>query len=91
MNRTTARPDNELDEVYSNFDHKLDGEVAELLKAGDSFSRHAAWDFNGSVWFDLASDKWLEEVWVYGSIVETLAGDTVEDVIQQACGKYGLA
>lgn len=75
--------------VYSNFDHMLEDDVVKELELspGECFARHAAWDFNGSIWTD--GKQWFEEVWVHGSLVETLTGDKPMDVIEEANRKYG--
>jgi hypothetical protein len=84
------RPKKELHEsVYSNFDHTFNREVAERLEKGDCFARHAAYDFNGSVWFNPVSGLWAEEIWVYQKVVETLTARTLEDLIKLANNQYG--
>jgi len=83
---TQIRPE-ASDEVYSNFDHSLNAEVVKELETGDKFAQHSAWNFCGYVYKDQSG--WHEEVWRHGSTVETLSGDSVENVIQQANSEYG--
>lgn len=90
---TTTRPDKDLGlghAVWSNFDGVLDTEVEERLKKGDCYAAHAAWDYNGSVWFDPDTDTWHEQIWVYGSPVETITGDSATNVIAKTLAKYGV-
>ena len=81
-------PEKETERIYSNFDHELNKESKEFLQTHpDYFARHAAWNFNGLVWF--SKGKWYEEIWIYHSIEEVLSGDTAEEVIRQANDEYG--
>jgi hypothetical protein len=83
-------PARELGEsVFSNIDHELDDNLVGELEKGHCFARHAAWNFNGSIWFDVATGTWYEDVWVYQAKVEQFTGDTIMDVIQQANAEYG--
>ncbi|MBS3074402.1 hypothetical protein J4447_03015 [Candidatus Pacearchaeota archaeon] len=75
--------------VFSNLDGILKEDIVDRLKEGECFSRHSAWDFNGSVYFN--EGRFHEEVWVYCKLVEVLEGDTAMDVINQAREKYGQA
>ena len=83
-------PSRELPEsVYSNIDHVYDDSVVAELEKGDCFARHSAWDYNGSVWFDVATATWYEDIWRYQAKVEQFTADTVMGVIQQAIDEYG--
>jgi hypothetical protein len=83
-------PARELDEsVFSNIDHELDDNLVGELEKGDCFARHAAWNFNGSIWFDVGTGTWYEDVWVYQMKVEQFTGDTIMGVIEQANAEYG--
>lgn len=61
--------------------------LAEELKAGPVFSRHAAWNFNGLVWWD--GFQFCEEVWVYHEIQEVAKADTLEALVSAVNDKYG--
>jgi hypothetical protein len=83
----TRRLPSASDAVYSNFDHMLESAIVEELNGGDKFAQHAAWNFCGYVYRD--ENGWHEEVWMNGSPVEMLHGDSVESVIAQANEKFG--
>ena len=88
---TALRPERYISmSVYSNFDHELDDDVVGELEKGGCHAAHAAWNFNGSVWFDPEDGQWYEEVWVHGSPVEQFHGATIMDVIQRANIDYGM-
>jgi hypothetical protein len=87
---TTAEME-EIDLGMSNLDNKIDEGFAEALQArpGEVFGQHAAWDFNGMVWF--ADGQFHEEVWVYGSPRKTLSADTLRELMDLACDEFGHA
>jgi hypothetical protein len=85
---TATRPDSYLGtSIWSNIEGVLDLEVEERLKRGDA---HAAWEYNGSVWFDPDTDTWHEEVWRYGSCIDTITGDSATNVIAKTLARYGM-
>jgi hypothetical protein len=85
-----APPQRELHEtVYSNIDHDLDDNVVGELEKGDCFARHAAWDFNGSIWFDVATATWYEDIWRYKMHTDQFTAATIMGVIEQANDEYG--
>lgn len=73
----------------SNFDHTIDAGLEEALRQepGDVYGTHAAWNFNGRVWF--AGGMFHEEVWRYGGPIEVLRAETLQDVKDAACAQYG--
>lgn len=75
----------------SNFDHSIDTGLAEALQArpGKVFGRHAGWNFNGRVFF--SDGRFHEEVWVYGSPRETVSADTLPELMEEVCYRYGDA
>lgn len=90
---TAIRPDNYIGTnktIWSNIEGILDLEVEERLRKGDCYASHAAWDYNGSVWFNPGTETWYEEIWRYGSPVETITGDSATNVIAQTIAKYGV-
>jgi len=86
MTKPTRQTDNS---VYSNFDHELDKDVVDELKAapGEVYAQHAAWQFCGYVWFD--GKDWHEDVWVHGSLAETRSEEKLEDLIDSVNRSYG--
>jgi hypothetical protein len=90
---STIRPDNYLGTdrtIWSNFDGVLDMAVEERLKEGDCYASHAAWNYNGSVWFDPDTETWYEEIWQYGDRVDTITGDSATNVIAKTMARYGV-
>ena len=84
------RPERELPrEVYSNFDHELDCQVASALRRypGKAFARHAGWNFNASVWHD--GNVFVSEVWVYGSVDGYITGESIMQVCRDVCDGWG--
>lgn len=83
------KPDNRLeDTVYSNFDHKLDKSIEATLQDNPTvYASHTGWDFCGHVWY--SNGKWYEEVWRYRSVVETIIGLSIMEVIKETNEKYG--
>lgn len=79
----------ELDTVYSNFDHRLEEDIAKQLeeKSGKAFAQHAAYNFCGYIWH--ADGKWHDEVWVHGAPVHVYEGDTIKAVIEAAVDQHG--
>ena len=73
----------------SNSDHtKSDRDFANKeLKGKKLFCPHAAWNFYAYIWHE--NGKFYEQVTRYGEHLETINGDSVEDVYNQACEKYG--
>lgn len=71
----------------SNFDHTIDPGMAEALKAGGVFSRHAAMNFNAKVWW--ADGQFHSEPWVYGSPRSVLSADTLDELMSMANEIYG--
>jgi hypothetical protein len=70
----------------SNSDHEVDPGFAEALKAGKVFGRHAAWEFNGKVWWD---GQFVETVWRYHVPVATYRADTLEELMQIVNAEWG--
>lgn len=79
----------EIDECMSNCDHSIDAGMEEKLRAnpGQVFSRHAAWNFNGKVWFE--NDAFYSEIWVYGSPRQTFSASSLRELMDRANDEYG--
>ncbi len=73
--------------VYSNFDHTFETEERELVEAGTHFGRHAAREFNGTIWKD--GDVFIERIWRYHAVIDTLEAPTLEQLVSGACEQYG--
>lgn len=80
-------PEFKNDVIYSNLDHSLDMKLLEeAQKTGDAY-QHSAWNFCGYISFK--DGEWTEEIWRYNSLVETLKGKNLMDLISTANKKYG--
>jgi hypothetical protein len=75
--------------IYSNLDHQLDHEVVKkaLKTPGEKF-QHSAWDFCGYIHWDEDSEEWVEEVWVYHSVIGTFRNKNLIDLIDEVNSKY---
>lgn len=75
------------DEIMSNFDGRVVQETADKIKGKPLFSTYSAWNFNGRVWWN--NEKWLCEVWIYKTYIETVICDNLSDIMDNLCDKYG--
>lgn len=73
--------------VMSNIDHSIDKKVEKEIVDGKYYGQYASWNFCGYVWHQ--EEKFYCEIWVYGSHVETIQADTLEEIMSEACSKYG--
>lgn len=71
----------------SNLDHSIDEGFDEALRAGAVFGRHAAWNFNGKVWFQ--DGLFHEEVWIYGSPVGVRSAESLSELMQLVNDEFG--
>jgi hypothetical protein len=71
----------------SNFDHTVDPGLAEALKAGNVYAQHAAWEFNGEVWF--ADGLFHEQVFRYHQPVGSYRADTLEELMTRVNDHHG--
>jgi hypothetical protein len=81
------------DPIYSNFDHKIDTDVAQLLGSaapGVLCAHHAARGYWGWVW-RLADFWWVDQVWQNGGPVFTATADSLLAVIRLVVDQYGSA
>jgi len=79
----------DIDLGMTNFDGTIDEGFAEALQAspGKVKGRHAAWDFNGQVFF--YNDQFHEEVWIYGSPILIVSADTLPELMREVCETCG--
>ena len=78
-----------LDRVASNFDHVIDRDIAEKLKTGPFLSTYSAWNFHGTVWWDCELSKYCCLISQYHDEIETIIADSIQDIMDDACDKYG--
>lgn len=73
--------------LMSNYDGLINDVTADEIKGEHLFSRYAAWDFNGKVWWK--NNQWNCEVWQYGSFIETISRPTLPELMEVVGDKYG--
>lgn len=76
----------ECDVGMTNYDHSIDGRFEQALRAG-RWGRHAAWNFNGRVWFE--EGRFHEEVWIYGDPIAVLSAATLKELMAVVNERYG--
>jgi hypothetical protein len=82
--------DEELDgDVISNFDHEIDDDIAAELQKKEAFSRYPGWNFNARVWWSRNPEIWRAEVWVLGSSEAVVEGDSLQEIHDQICARWG--
>jgi hypothetical protein len=75
--------------VVSNFDHVIDMESVKHLKENESWSKYPAENFHGSIYFDKELNKFVCFVERYKELVETVIKDTVQEIHDYCCDKWG--
>ena len=78
----------ESDCGMSNFDHSIDGGLEEDLRSGKR-GTHAAWDFNGAVWYDPKAALFYEAVRRYHVVVAIVGRPTLEELMREVNDEYG--
>ena len=76
-----------IGEVMSNFDHCIDEEIANKLKETKSYADYPAWDFHGSVWYE--DGKYHCQIKRYGSHIDTISNEDLQEIMDEASGEYG--
>lgn len=83
----------ELDKFFpagmSNSDGTIDDGFAEALRSGRVCGRHAAWNFNGCVWYDPETLEFVEEVWVYQAPRRIFRAETLEQLMTIVNNEFG--
>jgi hypothetical protein len=74
-------------DMMSNFDGSIIYEIASDIEGNEMFSRYAGRNFNGKVWWE--ENKWLCEVWTYGSWSKTLVFDALDEMMIGVSSEYG--
>jgi hypothetical protein len=89
-----SRMPTHLKEIYSpagmsNFDGEIDEGVDEALRRGDVYTHHAAWDFNGKVWYDTERGVFIEEIYRYQTLVGDYEAPTLRELMQLTNDDWG--
>lgn len=74
-------------EVMSNFDHSIDINVSERLKASNSYADYPSLNFHGTVWFE--DDLYHCQIKRYGAHIDTISKTEIKDIMDEACEMYG--
>jgi hypothetical protein len=77
----------ETDLGMSNLDHTIDDGFEEHLRNEPAWGRHAAWNFNGRVWYE--NGQFHEQVWRYGQPVEHFSSSTLTELMEKVSDEYG--
>ena len=72
--------------IMSNFDHVIDDDAEEKLKAGGVYGGYAAWNFYAVVWYDKKFKAMIKQ---YRAHVNTIKGDSLQEIMDAASGLYG--
>jgi hypothetical protein len=75
----------------SNMDGVIDAELEARLKQGDVYTHHAAWDFNGIVWFNTERGVFIEEIWRYKTPVGTYEAPDLRELMKLTNDDWGWA
>ena len=75
--------------ICSNSDHEINYDVVKALmeNSGKMMSCYPGWNFYGNVYY--RDNQFHCEVWVHGSVSETISEDTFEELKFEVCLKYG--
>jgi hypothetical protein len=73
--------------VMSNFDHAIDGELADKLKAGNFVGDYTAYDFFGYLWF--VDDVYKCAVMRYHRHIETIENADLAEIMRECSERYG--
>lgn len=79
----------EIELGMSNCDGQIDEgfETALREKPNEVFGRHAAWNFNGIVYFD--GVNFIEDVYVHHVVQKTIAGQTLQGLMEKVNDEFG--
>ncbi len=77
----------EIEMLMSNFDHTIDEGLSEKLKSGKFTAEYCAWKFHGMVWFE--DSKFHCMIKKYTKHIDTIIENTLEEIMETACSKYG--
>ena len=75
------------DTLMSNYDNRIEKEIANSIKGKELYGHYSAWDFSGRVWWQ--NDQWRCEVWCYQSWRQTVSCDTLEQIMEEVMQEYG--
>jgi len=86
LDEVRARPESE--HGMSNFDHSVDEGLEADLRAGMR-GVHAAWNFNGMLWYDEAEGRFYEAVSRYHLLAGVVGAADLPDLMREVNDIYG--
>lgn len=75
--------------IMSNFSHKIKVNAEEALKGHKTYGEYIAQNFFGSVWY--AENKFKCKVWQYHFHINTIEGNSLEEIMEKVSDLYGYA
>ena len=72
------------DTCMSNFDGAVEDGAEEILKQGEVYMGHAAWNFHGRVWWDASTNVFKEELWRYCAPFTVVEASTLRELMDEA-------
>jgi len=80
----------EIEPGMSNLGHFIPEGLEERLRKGKVWAHYAGWNFFARVWFD-GAEKFACEVMVYNKFMEIICEDSLQEIMETVCDKYGGA
>jgi hypothetical protein len=77
----------DIDEVMTNFDNTIKEGAEEKLRSGQFVGTYHAWNFFGLVWFQ--DGLFHCQVMRYRSVCETVSKESLKEIMDYCCDKYG--
>ena len=74
-------------ELMSNFDHVICQGAEELLRAGKVYAGYPGLNFYGIVWHE--DGKFYCEIWQYHRHINTISGNSLQEIMNTASEYYG--
>ena len=78
-----------FDVCMSNSTDDIENWAVPRLKTEEIVFDYTGWDFCGHVWWCRNDEKFKCEVDQYGSHIQTVVGDTLQEIMSQCCELYG--
>jgi hypothetical protein len=84
----TEHPDwPEIGILMSNFDCKVDTEVADRLRKEQVIASYTGYNFYAYCWFQ--DGLFHADVWLYSSHVDTMSAETPEELMKEVSDEFG--
>ena len=78
----------EIDIVYSNYDHCLCEDTKNKLMSGNFKADHTAWEFHGVIIF--RGSRFIERIRRYGVSIAYYENDDIQDLINYTNENHGV-